>query len=115
MRTIRTITTLTVASLAAPGAVWAAQAPLNYLPPFTTAEYCARHVQANSYPVPKDFVDGQWHGIVAAMQAAGNDITLVRLPGSRHAFIIPGYGRHTEIDAALAHSEDFLRRLGYLP
>ncbi len=66
MRTIRTITTLTVASLTAPGAVWAAQAPLNYLPPFTTAEYCARHVQANSYPVPKDFVDGQWHGIVAA-------------------------------------------------
>lgn len=39
---------------------------MKYMSPFSTAEYCAAHVRATSYAVPHDFVDGQWHGIIAA-------------------------------------------------
>ncbi len=46
--------------------VAAAEQPLKYMPPFTAAECARRHVHAHSYDVPKDFVDGQWHGIIAA-------------------------------------------------
>ncbi len=44
----------------------ATEQALKFMAPFTTSEYCARHVRASSFAVPKDFVDGQWNGIIAA-------------------------------------------------
>ncbi len=52
---------------------------------------------------------------VAAMKAAGNDAELERLEGVGHAFLVPGYGRHAEMDDAVRRTEAFLRRIGYLP
>lgn len=50
-----------------------------------------------------------------AMKAAGCRVELERLPGTGHAFLIPGYGRAPAIDRAVARTEEFLRGIGYLP
>ncbi len=43
-----------------------AEQELGYMAPFSTAEFTGKHVNASSYAVPDNFVDGQWHGIIVA-------------------------------------------------
>ena len=57
----------------------------------------------------------QWsERFVEAMHAAGNVVEFMPLPGVDHAFVIPGYGRHASIDAAVARTDRFLREQGLL-
>lgn len=52
--------------LAGAGNPAVAQHKLGYMATFTDAERAKPHVQSPSLPMPDDFVDGQWQGIIAA-------------------------------------------------
>lgn len=65
-RRIRRLIVFTLTFSAAASLLTAAAADLSFMPAFTIGEYAAAHVRATSRKIPRDFVDGQWQGIIAA-------------------------------------------------
>jgi acetyl esterase len=72
---------------------------------------------------PALFVHGDADGVVPfaqskslhdALIAAGHESELVALPGTDHAFFIPGYGSKHDITTTLLAMDAFLSRHGYL-
>lgn len=57
---------------------------------------------------------GQARAFAVTMEDKKNHCALMLMPETKHAFVLPGYGKPEEIKEAMARADNFLAEIGYL-